>query len=71
MTLREDTILYALKADTEGLFFYDWYHMTFWYSLNHEWYKMNNKLYAYTGCKESYEVLSDFDEDYLLENGYK
>jgi hypothetical protein len=32
---------------------------------------MNKKLYAKTGCKEPYEVLRDFDEDYLLENGYK
>jgi hypothetical protein len=32
---------------------------------------MNDKLYAKTGCTESYEILRDFDEDYLLENGYK
>lgn len=62
LTLREDTILYALEVDTEGLFFYDWYNMTFWYALNHEWYKMNNKLYAYTGCKESYEEPMDFTD---------
>jgi len=32
---------------------------------------MNDKLYAKTGCTEPYEILGDFDEDYLLENGYK
>lgn len=31
-------------------------------ALNHEWYKMNNKLYAYTGCKESYEEPMDFED---------
>ena len=46
----------------EGLGFYDWYHMTFWYALNHEWYKMNNKMYAYTGCLEPYTEPRDFDD---------
>jgi hypothetical protein len=28
--------------------------MSFWYILNHEWYKMNDVAYAYTNCKEQY-----------------
>ena len=38
----------------EGLSYYDGEWMTFWYALNHEWYKFNNKKYAYTGCDEEY-----------------
>ncbi len=59
------------KWDTEGISYYDGYNATFWYILNVEWYRMQNKLYAFTGCKERYEILRDFDEDYLEENGYK
>lgn len=29
-------------------------YMTFWYILNHEWYKMNNKKFADTNCKQEY-----------------
>ena len=46
----------------EGLTYYDGEWMTFWYSLNHEWYKMNNKKYAYTGCKEEFVEPRDFEE---------
>jgi len=56
---------------TEGICYYDGYNATFWYLLNISYYQMNDKLYAKTGYKEPYEVLSDFGEDYLLENEYK
>lgn len=46
----------------EGLGFYDWYCMSFWYCLNHDWYKMNNKMYAYTGCEEPFVKPRDFDD---------
>lgn len=29
-------------------------YMTFWYILNHEWYKMNNKKFADTNCTLEY-----------------
>ena len=55
----------------EGLGFYDGYCATFWYMLNVEWYKFNNKLYARTDNKEPFDpYLRDFDEDYLRENEY-
>ena len=58
----DKTVLWSLEADTEGLGFYDWYCMTFWYCLNHDWYKMNNKMYAYTGCEDPYTEPRDFDD---------
>lgn len=59
------------KWNTEGISYYDGYNVTFFYLLNVRWYEMNDKLYAKTGCTEPYEILRDFDEDYLIENGYK
>ena len=56
---------------TEGISYYDGYNATFWYILNISFYEMNDKLYAKAGCTEPYEILGDFDEDYLLKNGYK
>jgi len=66
----EKTVLWSLEADQEGLGFYDWYCMSFWYCLNHDWYKMNNKMYAYTGCEEPYTEPRDFDdyEEYWSKN---
>lgn len=46
----------------EGLSYYDGEWMTFFYILNHEWYKMNNKKYAFTGCDEAYEEPRDFED---------
>jgi hypothetical protein len=71
MQVPEKTILWGLDVDTEGLCCYDGYSATFWYLLNISYYQMNNKLYAKTGCNEPYEILRDFDKDYLLENNYK
>ncbi len=36
------------------------YYMTFWYLLNHEWYRMNNKKFANTNCMVEY-ILPDDD----------
>lgn len=50
---------------TEGLIEYQSYvhgtlrYMTFWYILNHEWYRMNNKMFANTNCKLPYEQPMD------------
>ena len=57
--------------DNEGLFWWDGYNATFWYMLNLEFYRINNKLLARTDNKEPFDpYLRDFDEDYLKENGY-
>lgn len=57
--------------DAEGLFWYDGHNATFWYMLNLEWYRMNDKLYANTFNKEPFDpYLRDFDEEYLRENNY-
>jgi hypothetical protein len=56
------TNLWSLEGDKESLGFYDWYCMNFWYALNHDWYKMNNKMYAYTGCEDPYTEPRDFDD---------
>jgi hypothetical protein len=60
----QETTSWALDCDTEGLFWHDGHHATFWYLLNVSWYAMNDKLYAYTGCKEPFDgLLQDFDLD--------
>ena len=70
MRVPEETNVWG--SYNEGLGFYDGYSATFWYMLNVEWYRMNNKLYARTNNTEPFDpYLRDFDEDYLIENGYK
>jgi hypothetical protein len=49
-------------SHNEGLSYYDGEWMTFFYALNHEWYKMNNKKFAFTGCKEEFVEPRDFEE---------
>ena len=56
----------SMWSDEEGLLEYGpMKYMTFWYILNHEWYKMNDKKFSYTHCKEPYSQPHDdfFDED--------
>jgi hypothetical protein len=60
MSVPEETNVFG--SYDEGLGFYDWYCMTFWYALNHDWYKMNNKMYAYTGCEDHYVEPRDFED---------
>jgi hypothetical protein len=60
-TIPKDTLDYALTY-RESLGFCDWYIMDFWYCLNHDWYKMNNKMFAYTGCDKPYVEPRDFDD---------
>jgi len=62
MRVPEKTILWSHQADKEGLGFYDWYYSNFWYALNYNFYKMNNKMYAYTGCEEPFVEPRDFDD---------
>jgi hypothetical protein len=71
MPLNDETIAWVHRELPEGIIYCDGYNATFWYLLNVRWYEMNNKLYAATGSTEPYWVLSDFDEDYLIENGWK
>ena len=57
-------------SGVEDLHWYDGWNAGFWYILNIEWYRFNNKLYARTGCKYPFDGLRDFDDDYLKENDY-
>lgn len=71
MNLNDDDIRRGHSCNDEGVSWYDGYNATFWYLLNVEWYRMQNKLYAKTNCAEPFdEYLRDFDEDYLTENNY-
>lgn len=63
-----ETINWGFDTDCEGLAYYDGWNATFWYMLNVEWYRMQDRQFAFTGCTERYEELRDFDEDYLEEN---
>lgn len=38
---------------------------SFWYLLNHEWYRMNNVKFADTNCKEPYTIPDDDCYDHL------
>jgi hypothetical protein len=68
MKIPYDSVLWAKQHDNEGLFWYDGYNATFFYLLNVEWYRMNNKLFAKAENKEPFDnYLCDFDEDYLKE----
>jgi hypothetical protein len=72
MSVPVETNEWCHSWDGEGLTYCDGNVATFWWLLNVEWYRMNDKLYARTDCKESFDpCLRDFEEDYLLENGYK
>lgn len=51
----------------EDLHWYDGYNAGFWYLLNVEWYRMNDKQFARTGSKLPYEEIRDFDESYVNE----
>lgn len=62
MKAPDETVKWALSGDREGLGFYDWHLMTFWYALNHEWYKMNDKMFSYTGCEDPYVEPRDFTD---------
>lgn len=62
MTVPVETNIFG--SYDEGLSYYDGEWMTFFYALNHDWYKMNNKKYAFTGCDEAYEEPRDFEDMY-------
>jgi len=65
MTVPVETNLWSLKGDKEGLGFYDGELMTFWYALNYNFYKMNNKKYAFTGCEEPFVEPRDLWDETL------
>ena len=54
-------------ANAVGFVYADgWYGITFWRILNKEWYKMNSKMFAYTGCVEPYAFcLEPYEADDL------
>ena len=60
MSFPEKDNILANEVMDEGLVYADGFYFSFWWILNEEWYKMNNKMYAYTGCKETYEELQYF-----------
>lgn len=51
----------------EGLYWHDGYNASFWYLLNVEWYRMQNRQFAKTNCKVPYCEINDFDPEYLAE----
>ena len=59
MRVPEETNVFG--SYDEGLGFYDWYCMTFWYALNHDWYKMNNKALSYRWCRGRFRCPEDFE----------
>lgn len=56
MTAPDDIIQISLRINIEGLYDCGDNLMTFWYALNHEWHKMNDKKYSFTGCDEEYKT---------------
>ena len=69
MNVSVESNIWCNEGSDEGLMYYDGNLATFWYMLNVEWYRMNDKLYAYTGCTEPFDkYLRDFDEEYINEN---
>lgn len=54
MTIPEETNIWANEIMDEGFTYADGCFVNFWWILNKEWYKMNNKMYAYTGCEYPY-----------------
>lgn len=65
MSVPEETNIWANEVLDEGIVYADGYIITFWWVLNEEWYKMNNKMYAYTGCEDPYVEPSDFYEELM------
>jgi len=68
-----ETISWSQNHDDEGIFWYDGYNATFWYLLNVEWYRMNNKLLAKTGNTEVFDLtlLRDYDPENIHRYGTK
>jgi hypothetical protein len=56
-------------GEGEGLLYCDGYNSTFWYLLNVEWYRMNNKQFANMRSKQNYSDPVDLlDEAYIMDN---
>lgn len=66
MTVPVETNLWFLEGGNESLMWYDGNNASFWYLLNVEWYRMNDKLYAAENNKEPFDIwLNDFHPEYV------
>ena len=66
MSIPEKDNIWANEVLDEGIGYCDGYFINFWWVLNEEWYKMNNKMYAYTGCEEPFAFcLEPYEADDL------
>jgi len=54
MSIPVETNIWVNEVLDEGFIYCDGVFVSFWWVLNQEWYKMNDKLFAYTGCEEPY-----------------
>jgi hypothetical protein len=62
MSIPVETNIWINEVFDEGFKYCDGFFVSFWWVLNQEWYKMNDKLFAYTGCEEPYVEPRDFDD---------
>lgn len=67
MTIPVETNIWANEVLDEGFTFADGYCVTFWWILNKEYYKMQNKMYSYTGCEYPYIFPDDVDLNKVFE----
>lgn len=66
VTVSAENTTWAHDNDYEGLFWYDGHNATFWYMLNLEWYRMNDKLFAASDNTEPFDVwLNDLNPEYI------
>ena len=61
MTIPDEENIWVNEVLDEGFTYCDGCFVSFWWILNKEWYKMNSKMYSYTGCVEPYVEPSDFE----------
>ena len=62
MTIPVETNIWANEVLDEGFCYADGFCVTFWWILNQEWYRMQNKMYSYTGCEYLYIEPTEIDE---------
>lgn len=67
ITIPDNSFFEDRGEEGEGLYWYDGYNASFWYLLNVEWYRMQNKQFAKTNCDMTYCEINDFDPEYLAE----
>lgn len=71
LSLPNDTVDYANDCCNEGIAYCDGYHASFWYLLNLEWCRMNNKMYAsfINDCTDYFNPDNHFIESYWDDDG--